>query len=139
MIPLNQISIGDWYRYRYTTCDTHREIVRTFRVTAIERMTGDYYVWGVDQNGKSLGRICYPEQLEGIEITKEILEKNGFKRFDAGFFLDDDYFDITICEWSDSIWVYRYEGTAFEQVTIGYVHELQHALNACAVELKIEL
>lgn len=81
-----------------------------------------------------------------IPLSPEILEKNGFETEDAkdgGFVLCDDYFDIFIYEWSDSIWVARYESTEmnmpFEQATMSYVHELQHFLKSNGIEKEIEL
>ena len=81
-----------------------------------------------------------------IPLTAEILEKNGFETEDAkdgGFVLCDDFYDIFIYEWSDSIWVARYESTEmnipFEQATMSYVYELQHFLKSNGVEKEIEL
>lgn len=86
------------------------------------------------------------EDIQPIPLTTEILEKNGFETEDAkdgGFVLCDDFYDIFIYEWSDSIWVARYESTEmnipFEQATMGYVHELQHFLRASGFEKEIEL
>lgn len=85
---------------------------------------------------------------EPIPLTTEILEKNGFERrkLDGGaeeFVLADDYYDITIEEWSDSIWVFRYEctemNTPHEQRTFSYVHNLQHALRECEITHEIVL
>lgn len=76
--------------------------------------------------------------VEPIPITEEILVKNGFehRKHDGGsdeYVMYDDYNDITIDEWSDSIWRIRHESTEMniphEQILCSYVNELQHFLN----------
>ena len=90
--------------------------------------------------------VCSFDKIQPISLTAEILEKNGFETEDAkdgGFVICDDYYDIFIYEWSDSIWVARYESTEmyipFEQATMSYVHELQHFLRTSGIEKEIEL
>lgn len=87
--------------------------------------------------------------LRPIPLTAEILEKNGFQHHliaEKGFTreewtLSDDYYDIVVREWSDSIWVFRYEctemNTPHEQRVFGYVHELQHALRENGIDKEI--
>ena len=93
---------------------------------------------------------CYMElsvdDIQPIPLTPEILKKNGFQTSDAkdgGFVLAEDYYDLFIYEWSDSIWVFRYECTEMdapvEQFTLGYVHDLQHAFRLCGIEKEIVL
>ena len=81
--------------------------------------------------------------LEPIPFTEEYLVKNGFKKVGKQWEYYDDYFDLTIYEWSDSIWVFRYESTEMntphEQFTFSYIHELQHAFRFCAVNMEIVL
>ena len=89
-----------------------------------------------------------PSNLKPIPLTAEILEKNGFERrkLDGGaeeFVIADDYYDIVVYEWSDSIWVFRYESCEMniphEQRTFSYVHNLQHALRECGIDKEIVL
>lgn len=88
---------------------------------------------------------CVPEDaIEHIPITPEILEKNGFKKYgDTGWWLKDDYYDVQIYEWSDSIWVARYESNEMdcphEQLTMSYIHELQHFLKAVGIEKEMTI
>lgn len=84
------------------------------------------------------------KEVDAIEITEDRLERNGFKYYgDSGWWLEDDFFDIHIYEWSDSIWVFRYEGTEmntpYEQRVISYFHELQHAFRDCGIEQELIL
>ena len=79
---------------------------------------------------------------DGIPLTTEMLEKNGFehKRYeDAEYYcITTDFYDITIEELSDSIWLARYDCTEidmpFEQVACSYVHQLQHFLRLVAMD-----
>lgn len=116
---------------------------KPFKITRIND-SGKYYC-GITAEGSQVGPFLI-EELVPIPLTAEILEKNGFETEDAkdgGFVLCDDFYDIFIYEWSDSIWVVRYESTEmnipFEQATMSYVHELQHFLKSNGVEKEIEL
>ena len=86
----------------------------------------------------------FVEDIRPIPITSKMLEKNGFRHNvvpEIGiddYVLSDDYFDITIEEWSDSIWSVRYENTEtntpYEQSACCYVHQLQHFFRVCALD-----
>ena len=89
-----------------------------------------------------------PSNLKPIPLTAEILEKNGFERrkLDGGaehFVFADDYYDIVVYEWSDSIWVFRYESCELtiphEQRTMSYLHQFQHAFHDCGIDKEIVL
>lgn len=132
----NELFVGVW-----VTSKKWRE--KPFKITRIND-SGKYY-YGITAEGSQVGPFLI-EELEPIPITVEMLEKNGFETEDAkdgGFVLCDDFYDIFIYEWSDSIWVARYESTEmnipFEQATMSYVHELQHFLRASGFEKEIEL
>jgi len=133
-----ELMLGDWVRRRYTTT-SGREVINDFQITAIEKMTGSYYVWS------EKGRECQPEQLEPIPITAEILRKNGWKW---------DGLYATRIEDNALIEYYKYEGIlrnyylhkggADELVFLSrpgvvYIHQLQHALRLCGIKKEIEL
>ena len=81
------------------------------------------------------------DELEPIPLTAEILEKNFEKKTFYGIY--DDYFDLDIREYSDSIYVATFHNcemnTPDQQMTFSFVHELQHFLNHCGIEKEIEL
>ena len=83
------------------------------------------------------------EILSEIPITEEILETNGFQRSGSNFLMSDDYFDIIIDELTDSIWDLQYTNCEMDighqQMCFCHVHELQHALRMCGMELEIKL
>ena len=78
---------------------------------------------------------------EPIPLTPEILEKNFEKKTFYGIY--DDYFDLDIREYSDSIYVATFHNceASFpdQSVTLSFVHELQHFLNHCGIEHEITL
>lgn len=142
----NELMIGDWFRFRYTI--DGREMVKTFRISQIENELGEYYVWG---NG--FGRMCYPDRLEPIPITPEILEKNGLKKqgFDGWEF---DYLTEGGCLLYVVLWrcdypkeyhthltieSYSADFGSFKSFRIDNVHELQHALRLCGIGKEIVL
>lgn len=140
MMKTNELMIGDWFRFRYTI--DGREKVKTFRISQIENELGEYYVWG---NG--FGRMCFPERLEPIPLTPEILEKNGFK---MAKWKEDEPVGL-LGEWWDNrgqVLVKRFDFTLLGEVysvkannsrisNIRYVHDLQHALRICGIEKEI--
>lgn len=83
----------------------------------------------------------HESEIEPIPLTSEILEKNGFKKEGSWFIIEDDYYDISIKEITDSIWRVKYcntEFSAFDCVLhIAFVHELQHALKLCGIDKEI--
>lgn len=81
----------------------------------------------------------------GIELTPEILEKNGFKRdmFYGEWEYDLDPFPFSVVQRKNNSWYLGREeiGIAHNREIIGisYVHELQHALKLCGIDKEIEL
>ena len=141
----NDLMVGDWVHRHYNSI-YEGEVSYDFRVTQLTRHYGDeLLVWGESTDGKHHGNLGSISQIEPIELTIEILEKNGFVKNNGNgkLCLSDDYFDIEIYEWSDSIWVFRYESCEMniphEQRTMSYLHELQHAFHDCGIETQIVL
>lgn len=142
----NELMVGDWFRFNYNTIDG-KKIVRNFRISQIENELGKYYVWG---NG--FGRMCYPDRLEPIPITPEILEKNGFMycKSDGGVYLPTT---ISYGNWAVDVILFNvtdeyrnnqlHIGTPDDSITIlhlmecNHVHELQHAMRICGIDKEI--
>jgi hypothetical protein len=127
----NELMIGDWVYDTILKCNTQVEIL------SLSGIRGD-----CNDN------IWNEKTFEPIPLTAEILEKNGFsyRKCDGGaeeWWIEDDYYDIVVHEWSDSIWVFRYESTEMnlphEQRTMSYLHQLQHAFHDCGIDKTIEL
>ena len=73
------------------------------------------------------------EDIKPIPLTPEILEKNGFVE---QAFIQNSIWSISgfSLECHFTTWEYYW---ANGDVTIGYVHELQHALRLCGIEKEI--
>lgn len=89
------------------------------------------------------------DEIVGIPLTPEILEKNGFKAQGCyEFTYMDDYCFIKVScvpdESPDGEIVHvsdvNIEGALFRiTIIIEYLHELQHALKLCGIDFKIKL
>ena len=86
--------------------------------------------------------------MEVKEITIEIIEKNGFKKFVAGqYILPMENKEIFVCIApiaerlnANGKWLVAIKnGYTDAKIAITYVHELQQALTLCGVDKKIEV
>ncbi len=81
------------------------------------------------------------DKVEGVPITREILEKNFEKKTFYGIY--DDFFDLDIREYSDGIYIVTYHSCEMsipdQNVLVSWVHELQNFLNHCGIEHDIKL
>ena len=96
------------------------------------------------------------EKLKPVPLTREILEKNGFKNYNVGHnvsgwtILDDEYCPTIPITFTDNdiitnpgVYIWgpveddREESFVREIGRIQYVHELQHVLKACKIEKEI--
>ena len=94
-----------------------------------------------------------PEDIAGIPITPEILEKNGFEKLDFSHYHIKDRTLVLDADakWKGPLswhWVVTEMDTNakgqpvvidYYVATINYVHELQHALRLCGIEKEIIL
>ena len=88
------------------------------------------------------------EELKPIPLSKEILEKNGFKSWEHGYIFKERIgiggqttsatspIEIIIYEGGHSVIMNPHDGREF-QGSIDNVHELQHALRLCGIEKEI--
>lgn len=81
------------------------------------------------------------DKVEGVPITREILEKKFEKKTFYGIY--DDFFDLDIREYSDGIYIVTYHSCEInipdQTVHVSWVHELQNFMNHCGIENDIEL
>ena len=86
--------------------------------------------------------------MEVKEITLEILEKNGFKKFVAGqYVLPMENKEIFVCiapmeglPNANGKWLVAIKKNYTDaKIAITYVHELQQALTLCGIDKKIEV
>ena len=81
--------------------------------------------------------------IEGIPLTVEILESNGFEKKGHRYGIYDDYFDFEMYEYNDGTWIVSYHCCEMslpdEQVLIFHVHQLQHFMRHCAIDKVLKL
>lgn len=95
----------------------------------------------------------YLDEIEPIPLTNEILGKNGFKMFDCHG-IEGQYqwswwrdMQTSVSLWCRELnddprdgWMVRIDSSpATYYNRVEYVHELQHAMNICGVEMNLKL
>lgn len=90
------------------------------------------------------------DKVEGVPITPEILEKNGFLKqageiWEFDIFLEDKKF-VSMIVWRRdyvtpnlSVRSFTLQYGSYSRRNVNYVHELQNALRLCGIEKEIEL
>lgn len=81
----------------------------------------------------------FDDEIVGIPLTPEILEKNGWSEDYSGrYFPEDTNFKLELSvEGKTVLWTINcYE---YEIIRLSYVHELQHALKLCGIDKEIIL
>lgn len=136
------LMIGDWVRMKESPD-------LKFQMEDVSG-TGMFKRWS--QDGEIMIPFSYSE-IEPIPLTREILEKNGFEKLDFSHYhikgrtlvLDADG------KWEGELvwhWVVTEMDTNskgqnyvidYYVATIQYVHQLQHALRLCGIDLEIKL
>ena len=148
MLTEKDIRVGDWFRYRYTKKTTDKTVVLTFKITCIEYELGKYWVWGVDEKRKDLGRICKPEELKPIRLRKGFFNVQGYENRGWGnlgrkYGFEIEGHDIEVEEFNDDEWIIRHQNTSngkdypSEQIVFD-LHELQHLMRKWQIEPEID-
>ena len=138
MINIKELSVGNW----------------------VENTNGNTgKVIGITEQGEVIMRYsenstCYsePRVLEPVEITPEILEKNGFEKREfinevnckeEYWIYCNDYYSLVISEINDGLYKVEHHIeeliNLIERLYISYVHQLQNALTLCGINKNIEL
>lgn len=134
MIDIHEIRVGDYLQ------NTNWNIGRVIGIRPYMGTTPSMkYEYEVIMQYHQTGTVFSdPKLLEPIPITPEILEKNGFKKEGSYFIIQDDYYDVSIREITDSIWRVEYcntEFSAFDDILhIAFIHELQQFLRHHKIE-----
>lgn len=81
--------------------------------------------------------------MEEKEITVEILEKNGFKKFIGAQYIlpmDNEKVFVCIAPYANGEWLLAIKnGYTDAGIAINFAHELQQALTLCGIDKKIEV
>lgn len=132
----NELMVGNWVLWK-------NKKVQIARVSGIVYSFGHIDVTLAHCNDDNLLETHDIKSVSPIPLTSDVLEKNGFKKEGRWFIIEDDYYDVSIKEITDSIWRVKYcntEFSAFDCVLhVAFVHQLQNALRLCGIEKEIEL
>ena len=141
----DELMIGDWVQF--ADGSKNCEVVG---INLAEEVT----ITVMDSNGHWLDKNI--DELRLIQITPEILEKNGFKKHDFvgvkkhhkwSFWFGDLSTPISISLWCRELNDYHMDGWMVEIhrplsslcVKVDYVHELQHAIRLCKIVKEITI
>ncbi len=124
----NELIVRDWVRI----IDDDTDACFDARVEVID-MAGNVYV-------KAPGdETAYPYSVDCVEpiyLTQKTLEKNGFKNCKFfGELLHGGWQILCDC----SHLAMRHETGWMMDISCSYIHELQHALQLCGIEIEIKL
>ena len=134
-IKISELSIGDWVQYEFPEIGK-----KSIQVNSIDKEDNHIGAGGVGASAWS-----DVSNFEPIPLTSEILEKNGFVKWQGGLVLIGD--EIS-CRYEDGNLTieqgYRdNDGVLVERLLVNIeckaVHQLQHALRLAGVEKEIEL
>jgi len=136
-----ELMVGDWVTFK----DCQYENPMPIKIIAIGFQAdgeNDCLVQIVGDKGCDI--ITIDDEIVGIPLTAEILEKNGFRDIGDHWYDDAaDYYELEVEAYSDSIWRVIYHNTEFnigdERVFVSHIHELQHALRLFGIKREIEL
>ena len=150
----NELMIGDLVTFKDCQNDETPSIVKIWQIN------DDGEAFAFIDGDDALDEIIIDNEIVGIPITPEILEKNGFKFDGSGqrsmmlistpLFSEGIRYNIYVGLKKKTIEVFvahpvekspnwRKSNKVYLEVCGCYVHELQHALRLCGIEKEIEL
>lgn len=130
----NELMLGDYVTFRECQQDAIPTIVKIWQIN------GDNEAFVSIDGSDGLDEISIDDEIVGIPLTEDILEKNGFQYFhrDYASLSYDDKFRLLMVKWPDEngfggLW------TLCDIIEIEFVHELQRALRVCKIDKNIVL
>lgn len=143
----NELMIGDWVLQRYYEGETEegKKILSKgcpMKVSAIyDTVIQTEFPW-LDERDERMYDEAELDELYGVPITSEILERNGFRKlltYGTEKWVCDN-FRLNVYD-SGETWRFCADTNRNEDsvIYIRFVHELQHALRLCGIEKEIEL
>ena len=137
-MKINELTIGDWALIN----GTPRKIQAVDGVDDEIMAEDELYTLAED-------RYRSEDKVDGVPLTAEILEKNGFKNYGESWYLPDDDVKIMVgfYMYKTSIHVKKGDDIFHKEVRCSYracaenrnihVHTLQHALRLCGITKEI--
>jgi len=152
----NELMIGDWVTFK----DCQHENPILIKIIAIGFQADEENDCLVQIDGdKACDIIAIDDEIVGIPLTAEILEKNGWEKDDDGFYEPImELNEVSKDRNGESIWLeWGIKGHILDVekeienrnngslsisraiIKCEFVHELQHALKLCGIEKEIVL
>ena len=128
--------LGDYVTFADCQKDKYPSIVKIWQINE----DGESFA-SID-GGKAIDEITIDDEIVGIPITPEILEKNGFRKlvtYGTEKWLCDNL-RLNVYS-SDGTWRFCADTNRNENsvIYIRFVHELQNAISLCGIEKEIVL
>lgn len=145
-LKANHLMVGDYVKWEYVS---YPDVVVNNGYKKVDAIYGDESVDLIDED--TLYEHVPMDEIKVVELTTEILEKNGFEVQDQGGGRKDVWIGFGIdCEGDIEVEFQHnipthlkidgvFKGEYYISTNIKYVHELQHALRLCGVEKEIIL
>ena len=143
-----ELMIGDWVKIKTYGVSDKYERTEAYIYVKIAKICSCLITVEYNNEINEPYCICKNTDIEPIQLTSEILEKNGFENIgDDTYQLEEkpcwfwvDFFRHTYgCEYDTSTYEYEDDEHRLKLYGIPSVHELQHALRLCGIEKEIEL
>ena len=136
MINVGDLMIGDWVKTNPTcgklACGIKSNVAMVFEI-GFSNSDGMYVSFA------SIKGRYYDDELKPIPLTKEIIEKNGFKKNqDYGYYIGQSNSGYYVYFNNNYLFI-QAGNDIIEFAWCEYIHELQHALKLCGIEKTIKL
>ena len=143
----NELMIGDWVTFK----DCQHENPMPIKIIAIGFQADEEDDCLVQINGdkacdiingdKACDIMTIDDEIVGIPLTEEILDRNGFESVPAPserVWMRNGQ-EVWLDNEGENYWANIKNGEFYFEGYIEYIHELQHALRLCGIEKEIEL
>ena len=134
----NELMIGDWVTFK----DCQHENPMPIKIIAIGFQADEEDDCLVQINGdESCDIMTIDDEIVGIPLTAEILDRNGFESAPAPserVWMRNGQ-EVWLDNEGENYWANIKNGEFYFEGYIEYIHELQHALRLCGIEKEIEL
>jgi len=138
-----ELMIGDWMQF----ADGNKKCTVVGIKCDARYLEEEAIITVMDRSGHWFNKEM--DYLKPIPLTAEFFDRNGWhciesEKYGKRYGLYDDYYEMTAHEFNDGMWRVEYDciemgGIPIECVNIGWVHEFQHFLSHCAVDMEFKL
>lgn len=126
----NELMLGDWVTFREAL---EEKQILPIKIVVLKDYSNDFLA---QIDGDAFDELEFNDEIVGIPITSEILKKNGFVYNNSPFVQSWEQFGLSLYLGGDG---YRINCGQNVAMVIDSVHQLQHALRLCGIEIDIKL